>query len=311
MSQQSNLKLIGVFVLGAVALFVGAVVVFGSGKFFKDTLTFVAYFDGSVKGLSIGAPLAFRGVKVGSVKEIDLAIRKEDQQLFIPVLLEFERGHIRQIGETTTVLPSRGEAMQRMESMVKQGLRAQLALDSFVTGQLYVSLDFFPESPLVLRDVEKEYRELPTIPSGLEQLKGRLEQIPIDEIAKGLRGLIAKVDTLVSSPDVGDSIKRLNETLKDGEKLMEDLDKELVPLINKINQHVDGVSGDTREALQTANKAMTRADSVLTQGSPLIDKLDTALTEFAAASRSVRLLADYIERHPEAFLVGKSDKGGK
>ena len=309
MSRQSNAKLIGAFVIGALVLLVAAVVVFGSGKLFTDTLRFVAYFDGSVKGLAKGAPVSFRGVRVGSVSDIRVVYMVKEKKLYIPVLLELDRSQVKLLGGQAAGLPSRHEAFEALQDFVSSGLRAQLALDSFVTGQLYVLLDFFPDSPVEMRSVEENIPELPTVPSGLEKLRGRLEQIPIEEIAQGLRELIAKLDRVVSSPEFEESIRNMNETLKYGEKLVQDLDAQLVPFIGSMSEHLRGVSGDARNALQAAEKTFKTAASALSDRSPLLAKLDNALTEFAGASRAVRLLADYIERHPEAFLTGKKDKG--
>ena len=149
MNKKISPAMIGAFVLGAVALIVIAILVFGSGRLFRQTREFVLYFEHSVNGLRIGAPVKIKGVEIGSVKDIRLLVGQGTAGDKIPVIIEIDLKKLTRRGATvaaeTAVDP---EAMQKV--IVDRGLRGQLDMESLVTGLLYVALDFFPGSPINL-----------------------------------------------------------------------------------------------------------------------------------------------------------------
>jgi paraquat-inducible protein B len=161
-TQRANPKWIGAFVLGAVALVVIGVLLLGGAKFLTEKRTFVAYFEGSVKGLNIGAPVEFQGVRIGSVTDIQLQFLTEDLELRIPVFLQFEPGKISQVGAHV-------DPQQRfLKPLVERGLRAQLEMQSIVTGQLIVQLGFHPDTPIRLVGDGK----IPEVPDGAHRDAG-------------------------------------------------------------------------------------------------------------------------------------------
>jgi len=141
MASARNYTLIGGFVAGAIALAVAGIIAFGSGKFFAQELHFVLFFDSSVKGLQVGAPVTFRGVKIGSVKDIVLRLDPGTDAIQMPVYIDVDPRNF--LTEGAKYEPY-GNYQQLIE---KQGMRARLELQSFVTGQLAVGLDFFPDQP--------------------------------------------------------------------------------------------------------------------------------------------------------------------
>jgi paraquat-inducible protein B len=144
MSQKISPTLIGAFVVGAVALLVIGVVAFGSGQLFRKTQQFVLYFDGSVNGLHMGAPVKFKGVEIGSVKDIKLEMGLGNQVHDIPVIIEIDLKKVIRRGVTI----EKAMDPNTIREFVTQGLRGQLQTESLVTGVLYVALDWFPETPL-------------------------------------------------------------------------------------------------------------------------------------------------------------------
>src|ERR1017187_2043900 len=156
MSRKINKTVIGVFVVGALVLLMAAIVVFGSGELFKRTNKFVLYFDGSVKGLAIGAPVMFRGVGIGTVKDICLIYDSKAGTITLPVIVEIQQDRIKGA-------PSFGE-LNGARKMIALGLRGNLEVQSFLTGQLMISFDFYPDRPAKLRGILKGYPELPTLP---------------------------------------------------------------------------------------------------------------------------------------------------
>ena len=228
MSKKANKTAIGAFVVGAVLLLITGVLVFGSGTFFKKTSTYVLFFDGSVKGLSVGAPVMFRGVKIGTVKDISLVYDSATGDVLIPVIIEVEPGRVKDAPKRL--------GYSSFGLLVERGLRARLEIQSLLTGQLMLSFDFHPDKPVKLRGMMKEYSELPTLPI---------------------------------SPDIFE--------------IMEEL-----PLKE--------ISDDLEEAVKGINKLVSPEGLYV---------LKNALQELTQASRSLRLFAEYLEQHPEAFLKGK------
>src|ERR1035438_10183051 len=157
MNRKVNKTVIGVFVVGAMVLLLIGVVVFGSGELFKRTNKFVLYFDGSVKGLSIGAPVMFRGVSIGIVKDISLIYDSKAGTITLPVIVEIQEVRIKGA-------PSFGE-LDGARKMIVLGLRGNLEVQSFLTGQLMISFDFYPDNPAKLRGILKGFQELPTLPT--------------------------------------------------------------------------------------------------------------------------------------------------
>jgi paraquat-inducible protein B len=333
MSKQANKTLIGAFVLGSLVLIVAGVVVFGSGKFFSKVNKNVLFFDGSVKGLQIGAPVMFRGVQIGHVTNIVLEVNAKDLTAFIPVYTEIYPQKLVPLGDNPNF------DQRYLEALIEKGLRAQLQMQSFVTGQLMVNLDFYPNTPIRLVGLEKKYPEIPTIPSSLEQLTKRFEELPLKEIADRLNETLAGINRLVNSRDLQASIGSLNQLLKNTDALVKHLNTEVGPLASDIRGTADaarkafvqaektltfseGVPGQIassiRETLLSAqatlketNKAVENINGIAVQNANLGYEIGRTLEQIAELSRSIRVLADYLERHPEALLRGKSPSKGE
>ena len=234
MSRKVNKTVIGLFVAGALALLIIGIAVFGSGVLFKQTNKFVLYFDGSVKGLSIGAPVMFRGVGIGSVKDISLIYDSKVGTVMLPVIVEIEQGRIKGA-------PSFGESGGD-KKMIELGLRGKLEVQSFLTGQLMISFDFYPYKPAQLRGILKQYPELPTLPTSPDIFE-LMNEIPIKEISRNLDATAKGINRLINSSDLERSLYELRNTLQ-----------------------------ETKQAM-----------------------------------RSLRLLTEYLEQHPEAILKGKRE----
>jgi paraquat-inducible protein B len=342
MSRQASKTLIGAFVIGAIALAVAAVVVFGSGKFFAPTKKYVMFFNGSVKGLQIGAPVIFRGVKIGEVLNIQLDFNPKDLSVVIPVYIEIDP---RLLTVPEAFKPLMKDALKvdkkypLIHALIEKGLKAQLQLQSFVTGQLVINLDFYPDKPLRLVGLEKRYPEIPTIPTGLEELTKKFEDLPLKEITTNLNNALAGINKLVNSQDLQASISSLNQALKSIDKLAKDIDSEVRPVASDLREVTvaavaaleqakktlamnEGVPGEiasgfkdtlkaARLALEETQKTVADYDRIAVQNANLGYEIGRSLEQMAALSRSLRVLADYLERHPEAFIKGKSPSKGE
>lgn len=338
-----NQAVIGAFVVGAVALAVVAVIVFGSGKLFKDVDNFVMYFEGSVKGLNVGAPVTFRGVKVGSVTDITLRADPKNLEVRIPVVIEIDRSRI----ERTVDMPYSGP--EGIKRLIEHGLRAKLDLQSLITGQLQVDLEFLPDEPVRLTGGKLEYMEIPTIPTTVDRLFQKLRRLPIEDIVGNLSSTLQTLERLLNNPALPEMIARLNQASGNLEVWTATLDQQTPPLVASLQQTVEHadrlildvtsrvkpLASDADQTLKSVASAADRVESAagafaqLSQGAqPAIDnagqmfaniesitrkdskeleRLDTMLREISAAARSLKNLADYLERHPESLLRGKGN----
>jgi paraquat-inducible protein B len=323
MAKQANRMMIGGFVVLAVIIMAASLVVFGSGKFFKKTNKYILYFDESVKGLNVGAPVLFQGVPVGSVTSITLEADLVTLKTQIPILIEIEpdRWKVRT-----------GERNYRKiaEKLIEKGLRAQLIMQSFITGQLMIELDFDTKSKVCYAppQIDKDYKDyvmIPTCASTGERLAKALGDLDLKAIEQNLNSSLAGIDRLVNSPDLAASIRALKDTLQDARKLVTRLDRQVDPLANdvkktvkdfsKLANNVDGRVGGIAtgfdKTMSGFDTTMSAARGVLSQDSPLMVELETALKEISAMSRSIRQLTNYLDQHPEALIRGKGNPGGK
>lgn len=334
MAKQVSKTVIGGFVISAIVMLVAGVMIFGGGQFFKKTLKFGMFFQGSVKGLKVGSPVVFRGVEIGLVDSVVIHADAEKLKVDIPVVVEIELDRFHTTGE----LPK--NLYERAKVLVERGLKAQLLMESMVTGQLMIELDFHPDKPIRLVGKEMGYPEIPTIPSTFQELAQRLKKVPIEEISEKLLFAIKGIEKLLSAPELMDTVRNLKEAtqnanqlilstdkmINDADTLVLNVNQQVNPLTKnlgaavddarKLLQNADGqiqpVSDKLQDALVSARRALDQAqqtlvtiDSFAGERSAFRHKLDVSLEEIAAASRSVRALTDYLERHPEALLQGK------
>ena len=331
MSKPANKTMIGLFVLGAIALVVVAIVTLGSGKLFKRTTTAVCYFEGSVGGLNEGAPVVFRGVKIGTVKEIAFRFDPKRVSVTIPVFIELEQRR-----KSVT----REEIVDTYKQLVDKGLKAQLEMQSIVTGQLQVALDFFPDKPAKFVGIDPEYFEIPTVQSPLQELGKKLEKIPIDLIFQKVLVAVEGIEKVVNSPEIPETVHSINEAVKeikplaanlgeavkDVRKLVQNVDGQVGPLATNLNETIQEAKGtikniDSRigplgegiertikaaeETITVAEKTLRNIEANVGENSTIIYELNKSLEEVRKFTRSLRSLADHLERQPESVIWGK------
>jgi len=321
MGKRFSPTLVGVFVIGAVALAVIGVLVFGSGRFFRDTSRFVVFFQGSVNGLRTGAPVKIKGVQVGEVTDIRLGMG-EVQLLTvdpprIPVIIELDVDSVR----------SRGGAADTREANVKrlidEGLRAQLNMESFVTGLLYVSFDFFPETPIELvGGTDLPYPELPAIPTALEQaqsiateLINKMKEMKFEEMITDLRGAAEGINALVNSPGLKSGVDSVGEVMANANKALVDL-RSTLARVEKLGDSVDtGVGSvqkdlaataiEARRMLEQATLSLQNVNSLTRPDAPLAQQLGMTLNDLSRTAQQLSNFLDYLERNPSALVRGK------
>jgi paraquat-inducible protein B len=315
MAKQANRMMIGGFVVLAVIIMAASLVVFGSGKFFKKTVTCVMYFDEPVKGLSVGAPVLFQGVQIGSVTNITLQVDPVKMQTYIPVIIEYEPEKFQMAGAGRETFR---DPRKNIPKIIEKGLRAQLAMQSFITGQLAIQLDLYPDKPAVLKNISKDYIEIPTIPSTGERLAQALGDLDLKGIEKHLLSTLAAVDRFMNNPDLSASIRALKDTLQDTGKLVTRVDRQVNPVADDLKKTVkdigklaDNVNAQVGGLAAGFNKTMASAQGALSAESPLMVELENMLKEISAMSKSIRQLANILDQHPEALIRGKGNPGGK
>ncbi len=332
MARHASSTLIGGFVVGAVALAVVSVALLGSGNFLRKRPTFVMFFSGSITGLSVGAPVEFKGVKVGEVTKIAAVFDPTNLTITIPVYVEFDpkslivstRGKEPTGGDQT--LLSGGPRFYR--PLLEKGLKAQLEIQSIVTQQLYISIDFHPEVGAKLVGLDPKVPEIPTIPSVREHIMAALQTLP-DKIVHATEG----VERLVNAPETQETMRKLSATLRDVDLLVNTVRTEVKPLAASVRATSEAArhtlsqaektlamkEGPPAEMVASITEAMRKASGTLDQlrstlavyervaaQNPNVGyELAQTLDALDGAARSVRSMVDYLERHPEAVLKGR------
>lgn len=332
MAKQFSKTVIGGFMVSAMVLLVIAVVIFGGGRVFQKTFPFVLFFKGSVKGLKAGSPVLFRGVEVGSVEQIVIQAAPKTGEALIPVVVNLNRDNV----ETD----EKKDLHKEMSNLIEHGLRAQLTIQSFVTGQLMIELDFHPDKPAQLVGIDFGYPEIPTISTPLEQIAETFEKYPLNEFVEKINAAIDGIEKVLVAPELMEIVRSLNDAaqsasklINNGDKLINDadnlvlnMDRQVEPLsqsyksvardaqnlLRNVDSRIDPLSDQLDSSLNNARSTLEQMEKTFKTYSDLVEdrselryKLDSAMNEVAAAARSIRELAEYMRQHPEALLRGK------
>ncbi|MFW6189007.1 MAG: MlaD family protein [Planctomycetota bacterium] len=330
MSDDTNPVLIGGFVVGAILLVFAAVLALGSTEIFEETDKYVLHFEGSLKGLNVGAPVLFQGIRVGSVDEMQVVMEPETMAVHTPVVIEIERDRFTLVrgGKPVDGSPM-GRGAPNLQNLARtEGLRAQLQLQSLVTGQLLIALDFYRATETRFVGAGARYPEIPTVPSLTEDIMRSLEDLPLQELAESTLNATRAVESMAEAEELPTTLRSVDAAARDLQKLLQKVEGELSPLASSlrrtssetrdtaraVRQRLDPLTSDlreltaiTRQTLKDAQATLTGVRSATGPESDLRYELKGALREVQATARSLRRLADYLERHPEALLRGKGD----
>jgi len=379
--KRANPAVIGGFIVGAVVLAIAGVMILGSGKLFTDTIKCVMYFDGAIQGLYVGAPVNFRGVKVGSVTSIKMQFDRQNFDIRIPVIVEFPKG----AGGTMEMLHADPRTLtDALAALIERGLRAQLQTDSLVTGQLFIQLDLPPVmSPEATPreatvDPATKLLEIPTVPTTLQEVSNtvrrvfdKLAELPLEEMLRSFEGTLLGINRLVNAPEVLAAVHSLNVTLTEMHQVLQHADTQVTRVassattalesLNKaatdlhqlaqqtqqLVQHVDKQLGQVASsatttlgqvgkltqtvhaqvlalatslsqtaegalhAIERMRETLTAAQQFVTPSAPVGYELVKTLREFSETARSLRVLANYLERHPNALVFGRQESSAK
>ena len=332
MSRKADPTLIGAFVLGALALAVVTILLVAGDDWFRKHSQHTLYFEGAAHGLQVGAPVVFLGVKVGTVKKIQLGLDESSDKFVVPVVIEVEPQVVRTKSGERIDLRDR-ETLRRL---IERGLRARLRMQSILTGQLYVDLDFHPDKPARFVAPDPAISEIPTIRTAVQELARKLEGFPMDAFLADVAAIGASLSQTLNTPETRNLPRRLDATLKHLEALAARLDAKSGPILEETRADL----AEMKKALVAAQSAMARlesaadrvgaladADSELVRNltrasaelagaaqtvrrlaeaeSPTVQHANQALKEIARAAEALRQLADLLEQQPDAILRGK------
>jgi paraquat-inducible protein B len=338
MSDPGHVKpsLIGAFVLAGLLLAVTTVFILSDRSLTRQTSKYLLYFESDIKGLQLGAPVNFRGVKIGQVESMSIDYDSENKQFSIPVIISIKD---RTVGYDGSMRSSEG--LFDVHQLIGQGLRARLNLQSIITGKLEVELDMIPDSPLrLVGGANTEYPEIPTVQSSLEKITSALEELPLERITRQITKVLNIINNAVADGKLERSIEGIEHVTGSLDSITRQLEGELPKLLADTRGGVGDARAlmaelhvtvkETRALLQHTGERLdlafagwgstmasgeasfeqvrqtaATADRVIRQDSPLITEINAVLRELTAAARSIRVMSDYLERHPEALLQGK------
>lgn len=314
MTSQTYKTMVGAFVLGGLALFALGIIVLGGSRLFSDDTEYVLYFDGSVSGLSTGAPVVFRGVPMGSVTRISLVANSRDSNVTIPVYIRIdEKSFVRAGGGGR---PSEAFQQEILRRMVQRGLRARLQLQSLITGQYRIELDFHPGTPANFRSGTPDL-EIPTIPSPIDTLQSTLAKLPLEQMVHSFSSILESLSASLGNGKLERGVSAFAETfaeardiLKDGplRKSLQKIDSaagvmqvELPRALSSFQQAMQNMA----EAADQLRQTTASAQGALGRDSPTMNDFRRLIRECIETARSLRTLADMLERNPEALLKGR------
>ena len=317
MSEKPHSVAIGAFIIGALLILVTAIL-FAVGSGFGTREKIVMVFDGSVKGLNIGASVALRGVQVGQVTDIDVILDSDTLDFIMVVESDFYGDRIKRIGKNDSDLT---------EELIQRGLRAQLNTQSLLTGLLYIQLDFHPNSELVLRDIDSPYTQFPTIPTDLERIAKKLENLDFKELLENTEAAIKGFNTFLTNPALQALPTDLHDTLASVTALSEQLQQQLAGTMPRVDTLLDGAAvtvgtvnseipkfadqietnlSALNDAVTAFETTMRSIDGLVAPDSATNYQLNQALREITLASRALQLLAKTLDEQPEALIRGRS-----
>jgi paraquat-inducible protein B len=323
--KKPSATLVGAFVLGAIALIVAGVLFFGAGGFPDIRIPLVSFFHGSVAGLRVGAPVTFRGVRVGEVTSIGIRLQPDTGDSIIQVNMELMPGMVKVYDA-----PSAVDDRQVIPTLVRQGLTARLVLESFVTKMLNVDLEFRPGAKVSRMGQVATAPEVPTVPGDLEGIMQQLQEVDVASTLASVERTLASVNGILTSPEVKQTIQELPKLVGDLRHAVNTVDREVAGLSHDGRQAIAAASlslqktlasvqtlavdldreatstlVEARGTFKSANKALAGANVVLDPRGRTMIQVQRAVDDLAAASARVRNLAERVDRDPAVLVRGR------
>ncbi len=337
MKRKASATLIGTFVVAGIALIAIAIIALAGNNLFTRKERTVMYFSGSVYGLQVGAPVVFRGVRVGSVESIDIFYDRRNDDYAIPVVAVLDSNAV-------SGLDGKRGSEPALPALVERGLSAQLSMQSLLTGLLYVDLDLRPKLEGQLRGSTRRTEiEIPTTATAIQNLREQFDGMDFRRIADDISAIASSARAVVSGPQLKQAMDDLATITANFKNMSERLDKRIDPLADELQRSLvatrkamDGMGQAAQSVDRTATgvgRTSDRVGEMLAPDAPLVKNLqraadevartaaslrettsrdstlmlgaDRALEDLSRASRALRDLAEAIEQQPDALLRGR------
>ncbi len=311
MSKKANPTAIGIFIFLGLILLVGGLLLFTSSKLFSASRKCIIYFDNTLSGLNVGAPVKFRGVTIGSVSQVMIRYNQATNDQAMPVIIEIQEDLIRK----RLVGPTAFKNIKSVDDEVKKGLRATLATESLVTGVLYVELENEESPPpAVYHQLVPVYVEIPSRPTEIQRLLQNLAKIDLPDLQQKLTSLITRADSVLASVKMDDISRDLTNLLVSANRVVTtpDLTNAFTSLKTALDQYrALGANVNTNtlvqlnRALEQIRGGMENFRDTLSADSSLRNELGITLEQLTDAAQSVSALAEYLRNHPNGLLTGR------
>lgn len=320
--KQPSTTLIGAFVLGAMTLVVAAILFFGGGNLFKERLASVSYFHGSVAGLRVGAPVTYRGVRVGEVKSIGMRLDPDPARSIAQVNMELLPEVVKVYGTPAFT--------RSVPDLVERGLSARLVMQSFVTGQLQVELDFRPGFESSRLGEPSDVPEIPTVPSPFQALAEQFQTLDITSVLASVQRSLDSLNAILASPALKRTIDDLPALVADLRRTARTFEREAAgfstagrsamvesaaalqetlasvqSLSRNLDREAASTLGAARAATQSANSAFDAANGLLDPRGETVIQVQRAVDDLAATAARLRRFAERIDRDPAVLLRGR------
>jgi paraquat-inducible protein B len=318
MTKRVSPAVIGAFVVASFAILIVALIVVGSGRMFRKPSRFICMFQGNLNGLKIGAPVKVRGVQIGTVSEIRPRLAPSEGRLLpglkglrLPVIIELDRSQLLAKGGTGEALGETG-----FKSFLEQGMRAQLNVESLLTGLLYIDLDLHPNTPMNLAlEPGGPYQEIPTIPTNFAQIQERVTKaldkfekidfqalvVSITDAANSIKGLTGSPELKATLGSLKETVANLNQAISSARGILNNANSKIGPLVADLRQSSD----EADKTMKDTRAVLVSLQQTLDPNSPLAVHLNQTLDQLGETGRSLEEFTDYLQRNPSALIRGR------
>lgn len=319
--KKANPTAIGLFLVIGLAFAVGAVILFSSPTVFHPKQKSILYFDGSLKGLEVGAPVKFRGVTIGKVDQVLIRHNQASDDYAMPVIIAIDKTLAQAKSDRNLLIGNQ----TYLDLLISRGFRGRLDAESLVTGVLFVSLDFVRDAPPpTFHQLTPKYHEIPTMPSDVQKLLADLGRLDLPGIAAKVNSLLARLDTsvsqvnvpqinagltnllgaanqLITTPDLTNTVTSARQALDRAQAVLARVDGRVDPLADSVTNTLS----DARKALADLRRSLQNLSGVIGPDTSFRSDLTQALEQLGNASRAVADLAEFLQRNPDALVTGR------
>ncbi len=329
MVSRKGKAIIGLFVLGAIALVCVAVVVLGSGSYSVQKTSFVLYFNSTLRGLTVGSSVYYNGVRVGKVTSLEISTASNQVSFNTPVIIELEEPKRIALTEKNSLdFVEHLSNQNTVNKLIENGLRAKLSTLSFITGLLVIDLAMIDNAEPVDLNNLKPYQgipQLPTISSGLDSVISEFSSLPLQHLADNLVEVLDRLNKILNEVEseklvtkvaasvegIGNATTEFSSLAKAINGNLEEVFKGIDTSFNELSQtmqSVDRLLAKSNLTLQYINETVQKGSSILDENSPIIQQLVLTLTSIQGAANGVNSLTQILSRNPEALFFGKGGR---